>query len=32
LSDTIDRGQTDPETLLHRKINTCDTCHDFSCS
>src|SRR5712664_1403655 len=31
LSDAIDRGQPDPKALLRRKINTCDTCHDFSC-
>src|SRR6201993_4605442 len=30
LSDAIDRGQPDPKALLRRKINTCDTCHDFS--
>jgi hypothetical protein len=32
LSDAIDRGQADPKALVHRKIHTCDTCHDFSCS
>src|SRR5262249_27051546 len=28
LADAIDRREADPQTLLHRKINTCDTCHD----
>src|ERR1700719_1795248 len=32
LSDSIDRRQSDPKALIHWKINTCDTCHDFSCS
>src|SRR6202790_5276715 len=31
LPDAIDRGQPDPKALLRRKINTCDTCHSFSC-
>src|SRR5262249_25462435 len=30
LADAIDRGQPDPEALLRRKINTCDTCHDLT--
>jgi hypothetical protein len=29
LSDAIDRGKPDPESLLHRKIYTSNTCHYF---
>src|SRR5271168_4977283 len=27
LADAVNRGQTDPETFLHRKIHTCYACH-----
>src|SRR5580700_6306317 len=30
LSDAVDRGKPDPQSLLHRKIYTSNTCHTFS--
>src|SRR5262249_6760589 len=30
LANAVDRREANPQPLLHRKINTCDTCHDFS--
>src|SRR5579871_6711348 len=32
LSDAVDRGKPDPQSLLHRKIYTSNTCHTFSFS